>query len=68
VELFEELEPTIPTEAESADEGEELIPKPQGEAGRPGRGGYNLQETLGWSDIDYKKLKVIFLANSNPIS
>ncbi|KAJ3717009.1 hypothetical protein C8R42DRAFT_724650 [Lentinula raphanica] len=25
------------------------IPKPDGEAGRPGRGGYNLQATLKWS-------------------
>lgn len=58
---------SIPTEAESADEGEELIPKPQGEAGRPGRGGYNLQEALGWSDVDYKKPKVIFLANSHSV-
>ncbi|KAI6030170.1 hypothetical protein EDC04DRAFT_101086 [Pisolithus marmoratus] len=33
------------------------IPKPNGEAGRPGRGGYNLEEQLGWSADDFKKLK-----------
>ncbi|KAF4582615.1 hypothetical protein EYR40_002538 [Pleurotus pulmonarius] len=25
-----------------------MIEKPPGEAGRPGRGGYNLEKTLGW--------------------
>ena len=36
-----------------------LIPKPEGEAGRPGRGGYNLEKTLAWEAKDYRKMKVI---------
>ncbi|KAF9470789.1 hypothetical protein BDN70DRAFT_939425 [Pholiota conissans] len=40
---------------ESDDEG--LIPKPLGEAGRPGRGGYNLEEALGWESKDFKRIK-----------
>ena len=35
-----------------------LIPKPAGEAGRPGRGGYNLKEALGWTATDFDQLKV----------
>lgn len=59
-ELSEESKFTasILTDTESTDE-DGLIPKPKGEAGRPGRGGYNLQEALSWPDIDYKRLKVI---------
>ncbi|KAJ3891175.1 hypothetical protein GG344DRAFT_77160 [Lentinula edodes] len=34
------------------------IPKPPGEVGRPGRGGYNLRKTLGWSKQDYDDVKV----------
>lgn len=37
-----------------------LIPKPEGEAGRPGRGGYNLEDTLAWSKEEYRQLKVWF--------
>ncbi|KAG6373935.1 hypothetical protein JVT61DRAFT_6097 [Boletus reticuloceps] len=33
------------------------IPKPNGEAGRPGRGGYNLEEKLGWGEDGFKELK-----------
>ncbi|KIJ29386.1 hypothetical protein M422DRAFT_71204 [Sphaerobolus stellatus SS14] len=33
------------------------IRKPPGEAGRPGRGGYNLQETLDWDAKNFKILK-----------
>lgn len=58
MELSEELEPT--DHEGEFDEAEGLIPKPHGEAGRPGRGGYNLQEALGWPNVDYSKLKVIF--------
>ncbi|KAF8805352.1 hypothetical protein BYT27DRAFT_7105116 [Phlegmacium glaucopus] len=29
-------------------------PKPQGEAGRPQSGGYNLQDKLGWNDRTYE--------------
>lgn len=34
------------------------IPKPTGEAGRPKRGGYNLQTILKWTIKDYKDFKV----------
>ncbi|OAX32077.1 hypothetical protein K503DRAFT_805530 [Rhizopogon vinicolor AM-OR11-026] len=33
------------------------IPKPHGEPGRPGRGGYTLQEALDWSTKTYAKFK-----------
>jgi hypothetical protein len=39
-------------------DGVQLIPKPTGEAGRPGRGGYNLEESLGWPAKEYRQLKV----------
>ncbi|KAF8880604.1 hypothetical protein CPB84DRAFT_1639755, partial [Gymnopilus junonius] len=34
-----------------------LIPKPDGEAGRPGRGGYNLEQALGWEAKKYQSIK-----------
>ncbi|KAK7438099.1 hypothetical protein VKT23_018265 [Stygiomarasmius scandens] len=34
-----------------------LIPKPDGENGRPGRGGYALKTVLGWDPKDYKKVQ-----------
>ncbi|KDR77039.1 hypothetical protein GALMADRAFT_210202 [Galerina marginata CBS 339.88] len=37
--------------------GEPLIPKPFGQAGYPGRGGYNLQHTLGWPPHKYYALQ-----------
>lgn len=37
-----------------------LIQKPQGECGRPNRGGYNLQDALRWNPRQYKKVKVRF--------
>ncbi|KAJ8073085.1 hypothetical protein PM082_019953 [Marasmius tenuissimus] len=33
------------------------IPKPQGEVGRLGRGGYNLQRSLGWSKAKFDLVK-----------
>ncbi|KDR78696.1 hypothetical protein GALMADRAFT_137714 [Galerina marginata CBS 339.88] len=42
---------------EDEDEDGDLIPKPDGEAGRPGRGGYNLEETLGWEKKDFQRVK-----------
>ena len=42
----------------SVKSGDGLIPKPQGESGRPNSGGYNLEETLGWNPRQYKKVKV----------
>jgi hypothetical protein len=44
-------------ESECGDSGK--IPKPNGEAGRPGRGGYNLEEQLGWGEAGFKELKVV---------
>jgi hypothetical protein len=35
-----------------------LIQKPEGEAGRPGRGGYNLEIAVGWNTKEYNQLKV----------
>ena len=35
-----------------------LIPKPQDQVGRPQSGGYNLQETLGWSSRVYDSVVV----------
>ncbi|KAI9459799.1 hypothetical protein HD554DRAFT_2176858 [Boletus coccyginus] len=34
------------------------IPKPDGEAGRPGRGGYNLEAQLAWDKAVFSKLKM----------
>lgn len=34
------------------------ILKPEGEAGRPGRGGYNLEKALNWDVDRFKDLKV----------
>ncbi|KAI6159408.1 hypothetical protein EDD17DRAFT_1762461 [Pisolithus thermaeus] len=33
------------------------IPKPNGEVGRPGWGGYNLEDQLGWGKDSFKKLQ-----------
>ncbi|KAI5985320.1 hypothetical protein EDC04DRAFT_2913876 [Pisolithus marmoratus] len=33
------------------------IPKPNGEVGRLGWGGYNLKDQLGWGEDGFKKLK-----------
>ena len=43
---------------ESCDSDDGLIPKPPGEAGRPKRGGYNLELELGWDSRRYHKLRV----------
>jgi hypothetical protein len=44
--------------SDSATSEDHLIPKPDGEAGRPGRGGYNLEEALGWEHRKYCRVKV----------
>lgn len=36
------------------------IPKPPGEAGRPGSGGFNLEETLGWPKEEFNKIQVSY--------
>lgn len=43
---------------ESEPGADDKIPKPSGEVGRPGRGGYNLEEQLGWGEDGFKRLKV----------
>ncbi|KAI6136003.1 hypothetical protein F5141DRAFT_1208372 [Pisolithus sp. B1] len=43
-------------------EPEAKILKPPGEAGRPGRGGYNLEEYLKWSDNEMRGLKRVIYA------
>ena len=35
-----------------------LIPKPHGEVSRINRGGYNLQDKLGWPAADYEEIRV----------
>lgn len=42
----------------SLESGTIKIPKPEGEAGRPGRGGYNLKAQLAWNPAMFSKLKV----------
>lgn len=49
------------SESDSSDTStseDHLISKPEGEAGRPGRGGYNLEEALGWEHKRYRRVKV----------
>jgi hypothetical protein len=46
------------SDSDSATSDDQLIPKPDGEAGRPGRGGYNLEEALGWEHKKYRRIKV----------
>ncbi|KAI3998448.1 hypothetical protein K525DRAFT_158380, partial [Schizophyllum commune Loenen D] len=46
----------IPVPAELGVE-RNLIPRPSGQAGRPGRKGYNLQKCLGWSKSVYNYVK-----------
>ena len=41
---------------ESEDAGK--VPKPEGEAGRPGRGGYSLSDALGWTTDEFSTLQV----------
>ena len=56
-------------DGEVEDEGK--ITKPQGEASRPGRGGYTLDETLlngGWTASELSKLKVCHLFFWNPLN
>ena len=43
---------------DSDSDASQLIPKPDGEAGRPGRGGYNLEEALKWEHKKYLRVKV----------
>lgn len=49
----------LSTEDEDEDEEDFIrgIAKPPGEAGRPGRGGYNLESALNWAHEDFEKVK-----------
>ncbi len=42
----------------SIDSDESLVEKPEGEVGRPGRGGYNLASALKWKHNDFRKRQV----------
>jgi len=42
------------------EESSNKIPKPTGEVGQPGHGGYNLEEQMGWGETGFKKLQVSF--------
>ena len=46
------------TDSDTDSDTSQLIPKPDGEAGRPGRGGYNLEEALKWEHKKYLRVKV----------
>jgi len=46
------------SDSESATSEDYLIPKPDGEVGRPGRGGYSLEQTLRWEHKKYSQVKV----------
>lgn len=50
----------IEDELESEDESDDgkLIPKPPGEAGRPGRGGYLIADKVKWDQKLYNKIEV----------
>ena len=52
------------SDSDELNEEDNKIGKPPGEAGRPGRGGYNLRVALGWAADDHKKLLVcIFITH-----
>jgi hypothetical protein len=53
--------PSELTDIEEELEDNEKILKPPGEAGRPGSGGYNLKEELGWSKAEFDKVQVSYV-------
>ena len=54
----EESESDDQSSSDGSEASDTLIPKPQGQAGRPNRGGYNLEAALGWPAPAYAKLQV----------
>lgn len=56
------------SDAETDSEMESLVKKPDGEAGRPGRGGYNLEDAVCLATKDYNHLKVCKYDSSNNIT
>lgn len=57
--MISDSESSLSSLSDSESDNGLLISKPEGEAGRPGRGGYNLESTLAWGAKDYRKMKVI---------
>ncbi|PIL35885.1 hypothetical protein GSI_01545 [Ganoderma sinense ZZ0214-1] len=45
------------SEPESQDDADMKIPKPSGEVGRPGRGGYSLEQVLNWNPRHMSEFK-----------
>ena len=43
---------------------DESIPKPNGEPGHPGRGGYNLKQAVKWKPKHFDHLKVLVFLSS----
>jgi hypothetical protein len=56
------------SDAETDSEMESLIKKPDGEAGRPGRGGYTLEDAVCLATKDYNYLRVCKYDSSNSIN
>jgi hypothetical protein len=54
----DEHEETRESEAEHEIGGEGMIPKPKGEVGRPGGGGYTLFKALDWNQKTYDNIHV----------
>ena len=52
------------SESESQDDAEMKIAKPSGEVGRPGRGGYSLDQVLNWNPRRMSEFKVRTLVDS----
>jgi hypothetical protein len=52
------LVPNSPFSDDKMSMGGRGISKPVGEAGRPGRGGYNLQTALKWESAFFKQVQV----------
>jgi hypothetical protein len=44
------------------------LQRPQGEPGRPGRGGYNLDGAIGWNGQDLRRLKVCTVTSGMSVS
>ena len=60
------------SDSDNATSEDYLIPKPDGEVGRPGRGGYSLEKTLRWEHKKYSKVKVrnlfqVLVTNLSPV-
>lgn len=55
----EQVSSSIQSPDMDSDSDSNHIDKPPGEAGRPGRGGYKLRDSVKWSDKTYSKVKVV---------